>query len=159
MSSSLTNKVNTKSFIDGSYFRTDWIVEGITPVPWTMSEHVVVYPSDSDLVDTIQDARKNRNREAARVHASNTRADLLRVSGMTTKRDEDALKKAKKRLEDATRTVNALNDWEPFYGRVFASSGFVVAPSGCSLDWALVCVPTKSTNHVSNCSKFESIFD
>jgi hypothetical protein len=135
------------------------LVIGITPAGWADSSKVVVYPSDIDLRDTIEIARQDRDRESARLVSSITRAQGLLATGMADERTTKALTRDRKRVESAQSTLDALTSWEPYYGRVFASSGFRVASSGCSLDWALVSVPRKSVNHVSKRRNFENAFD
>lgn len=135
------------------------LITGIIPAGWAASSKVVVYPSDVDLRDTIEIAEKERDRERARLDSSIARVEELQAIGMPDERMTKTVDRDAKRVESAQRTVDALTSWESYYGRVFASSGFRIASSGCSLDWALVSVPRNSVNHVSKHPNLENAFD
>lgn len=144
--------------INVSYLRiNEMSIIGITPAGWADSSKVVVYPSDVDLRDTIEIARQDRDRESARLNSNITRAEGLLAAGMADERTTKALERDRIRAASAQSTLEALTSWESYYGRVFASSGFRVAPSECSLDWALVSVPRKSVNHVSKRRNFKML--
>lgn len=135
------------------------LIIGITPAGWADSSKVVVYPSDVDLRETIEIARQDTDRESAQLDSSIARAEGLPATEMADERTTKALERDRKRAESAQSTLDALTSWESYYGRVFASSGFRIAPSGCSLDWALVSVPRKSVNHVSKRRNLKNAFD
>jgi hypothetical protein len=106
------------------------LITGIIPADWAASSKVVVHPSDVDLRDTIEIAEKERDRERARLDSS---IGLLAM-GIADERVTKILDRDAKRVESAPRTVDALTSWKSYYDRIFASSRFRIASSGCSLN-------------------------
>ena len=117
------------------------------PHNWKDSSRTVLYPSEVDMADTLNEAESNA--------AEQDMNEALAVSerqlkiGMPTEKAKRMLEKRRKYFEQMIKKVENIEKWNANYGTVFASSGIRVAGSGCSIDWGLVSVAREPINAVS----------
>ncbi len=95
-------------------------------------------------METIKDANDAKKTLSDRLSVTKQ----LIENGMASTARHRTLETDSVRLEAATKSLKKLQDWNFSYGCVFASSGYRIASTNCSLDWGLIEVSAESINAV-----------
>lgn len=108
------------------------------------------HPASDDYTVTVNEAIDF----VSRMESALIETQTLMDNGMASDSMIRGLPILQERHQFASDRSRILERWDFRYGYVFASSGFRISSSQCSLDWALIERREKSINTVSRSSSF-----